>query len=142
MVDDEKPVQSYEPKKTPEPEWPSHVLRRPCCPPVDAVPVNCRIYRRIAGTTDDWKSYDELGIVVKSKSKLCQSTSLSCYKSLEALREILAVHESWSKTIVCADLIAEHGVIKQTNLDPNHYSLWMRRKYHATCAQLFVPVAT
>ena len=121
-----------------EPEWPRHIALVPNCPLKDAVPVKGRIFRRLDGTPDEWLSYKEQNKKF-SPAKLCQATSLSCYTDLIALREMLAVHESWSQ-VVAADLSEEHGVIKQTGNNPDHHSLWLRNKYHSTCKQMFVAV--
>jgi hypothetical protein len=125
------------------PEWPAHIASVQGCPLPDAAPVDGPIFRRIAGASDDWKSYRELRKIGKNApaAKHCQSAALSCYRDLNALKQILAVHEAWAtQQIVVAHLRPEHGVIKQTGNDPNHHSLWLRSAHHKNCADLFVEV--
>jgi hypothetical protein len=141
MAHKSKPSLGAAPTKQPEPEWPRHISGIRDCPLRDAVPVNGLVFRRLEGRPEDWQSYHEQGKLV-SNAKKCQSTSLSCYADLSALRKIMAVHEEWAtQTVVQARLSAEHGVIKQTGNDPNHHSLWLRYRHHATCAKLFTPVS-
>jgi hypothetical protein len=118
-----------------EPEWPEHFPQTCTCPPLDSIPTNGIVYRRLDGTLEDWKSWYELK---RNKGNDCQRAALSCMSSLEELKEVMAVHERWATSkIVAAHLEPIHGNIKQTGKNSHHFSLWLRRQYHKVCHLLF-----
>lgn len=93
------------------------------CPPSDSVidtPVLVfRTCKRTELHSKDFQSYYELDIAV-SEDNVCNSFGLSCVTDYEyALNKALQSPRRW-KAIAKAEILPEHGRIKQTGQPPHH----------------------
>jgi hypothetical protein len=113
------------------------------CPPPDAVPCGGTLFRYICNSSD-WATYLQRGKVRADAGagQKCRGAALSCWLSLESLRNKLSMRENLLEncTFVQATLAAEHGVIKPTSGDPSHVSLWLKRRFAASPNVLFSAV--
>jgi len=125
---------------TSEAEWPPHFPRG--CPAEGAAGTGGDVYRFVRNdppTPDDMRSWLELGL---GKDRDCQRAALSCSITREHLEEVRrAVPLRRTDRIARATLRAEHGKLAQTGSAAAHYSLWLRRRFHAEAHRLFEVVA-
>ena len=121
----------------PPPEWPAHFPEN--CPDADTPDTDGLVFRIVRGNdARDWKCHIELGL--EEEAPLCQRAALSCFRTLEDVREWQAAH-SWlrQRRVARAELDARHGKIAETG-GGGHHSLWLRTQYLALCLTLFVQV--
>lgn len=70
----------------------------------------------------------------------CLRAALSCARQARDLTFLQENVPRFRRSFIAkATLRQEHGVIKQTG-KPTHYSLWLRRRFHATVQTLFTVV--
>lgn len=121
------------------PEWPEHFPQ--ACPPADAIDAGGDVYRFVRNeppAPEDMRSWLELGL---GKGRDCHRAALSCSLTREHLEEVrLASPRRRSDRIARASLGPEHGEIAQTGA-AGHFSLWLRRRFHAEAHRLFEVVA-
>lgn len=121
-------------------EWPEHIIEAGSCPLSTATPTNGMVYRRNDGNWESryQKNTREGKKQYKEQLLRCQSTGLSCYYEEGEHTENAAVHEAWANQgTVSAVLNHEHGVIQQTGNNPQHFTLWLKKKHLDNAAILF-----
>lgn len=113
----------------PSHEWPEHYPES--CPPQDASPVNCTVFRLVSDPVDviDCLSHFELDIEV-SEDRRCQSCGLSIYLTLEdalTARKRTRSSALKCKAIASTALTPSQGVYLRTPPDgkKGHHTWWV-----------------
>lgn len=135
------------PKPPPEPPWSDDVVAIGAlggvCPPAEALACSGK-YFRLDGVPDDWQTYLARGLVgpKANAKKKCEAASISCFRSVEELREKMQMRKNFATSkIYEAELEPGHGVCED-NKATGHSSVWLRRQFAADPKKLFTPAGS